>query len=177
MAKLQTVEFSTCLKPTEMVRELREIVVNSGWTYERVDSVRTVDRFAIIMPITQLAKSLGIKITSGPYLGLELLCWSHTPGSSGSLHFTSWSFPTKINDDDFDILQNNGVDINSNDDELFAEAVKLVTETRKTSISFLQRRLKIGYNRAANLIESMESQGILSAPQSNGNRDILKDKD
>ncbi|MED5274711.1 MAG: DNA translocase FtsK 4TM domain-containing protein [Pseudomonadota bacterium] len=73
--------------------------------------------------------------------------------------------------------QNNGVDINSNDDELFAEAVKLVTETRKTSISFLQRRLKIGYNRAANLIESMESQGILSAPQSNGNRDILKDKD
>ncbi|CAI8239271.1 MAG: Uncharacterised protein [Methanobacteriota archaeon] len=104
MAKLQTVEFSTCLKPTEMVRELREIVVNSGWTYERVESVRTVDRFAIIMPITQLAKSLGIKITSGPYLGLELLCWSHTPGSSGSLHFTSWSFPTKINDDDFDKL-------------------------------------------------------------------------
>ena len=76
-------------------------------------------------------------------------------------------------DDDHD----NGVDINSNDDELFAEAMKLILETRKTSISFLQRRLKIGYNRAANLIESMETQGILSAPQSNGNRDILRDKD
>tara|TARA_B100001996_G_scaffold302731_1_gene243405 strand:- start:236 stop:742 length:507 start_codon:yes stop_codon:yes gene_type:complete len=102
MVKLQTVEFSTCLKPTEMVREFREIIINSGWTYERVESIRTVDRFAIIMPITQLAKSLGIKITSGPYLGLELLCWSHTPGSSGSLHFTSWSVPTKINDEDFE---------------------------------------------------------------------------
>ena len=33
-----------------------------------------------------------------------MLCWSHTPGSSGSLHFTSWSFPTKINDEDFEKL-------------------------------------------------------------------------
>ena len=73
--------------------------------------------------------------------------------------------------------QENTVDINSNDDELYSEATKLVQETRKTSISFLQRRLKIGYNRAANLIESMEARGILSEPQSNGNRDILKDKD
>jgi|ETNmetMinimDraft_4_1059912.scaffolds.fasta_scaffold19851_4 hypothetical protein len=104
MVKLQTVEFSTCLKPTDMIRELREIVVNSGWTYERIESVRTVDRFAIIMPITQLAKSLGIKITSGPYNGLELLCWSHTPGSSGSLHFTSWCFPIKIGVTNFENL-------------------------------------------------------------------------
>ena len=73
--------------------------------------------------------------------------------------------------------QENTVDINSNDDELYSEATKLVQETRKTSISFLQRRLKIGYNRSANLIESMEARGILSEPQSNGNRDILKDKD
>ena len=61
MVKLQTVEFSTCLKPTEMTRELRQIVVNHGWKYERIDGVRTVDRFAIVLPITQLAKSLGIK--------------------------------------------------------------------------------------------------------------------
>ena len=104
MVKLQTVEFSTCLKPTEMIRELRQIVVNSGWEYERIDGVRTVDRFAIIMPITQLAKSLGIKITTGPYSGLEMLSWSHTPGSSGSLHFTSWCFPITINQENIERL-------------------------------------------------------------------------
>lgn len=104
MVKLQTVEFSTCLKPTEMVRELREIVVTNGWEYERIESVRTVDRFAIIMPITQLAKSLGIKIISGPFKGLEMVSWSQTPGSSGSLHFTSWCYPIKIKEGDFEKL-------------------------------------------------------------------------
>ena len=47
-------------------------------------------------------------------------------------------------------------------------------ETKKTSISYIQRKLRIGYNRAANIIEAMESNGILSAQQSNGNREILK---
>ncbi len=47
-------------------------------------------------------------------------------------------------------------------------------ESRKTSISFLQRKLRIGYNRAANLIESMEMKGILSPQQSNGTREILQ---
>ncbi len=63
--------------------------------------------------------------------------------------------------------------INETSDELYNEAVSIVKETKKTSISFLQRKLKIGYNRAANLIEAMEAKGILSEPQTNGNRDIL----
>ena len=65
------------------------------------------------------------------------------------------------------------VDIESNDDPLYNEAVKVVLETKKTSISYIQRKLRIGYNRAANIIESMEAKGILSAQQSNGNREIL----
>jgi S-DNA-T family DNA segregation ATPase FtsK/SpoIIIE len=64
-------------------------------------------------------------------------------------------------------------EINETSDELYSEAVNIVKETKKTSISFLQRKLKIGYNRAANLIEAMEAKGILSEPQSNGNREIL----
>ena len=64
-------------------------------------------------------------------------------------------------------------EINETSDELFNEAVNIVKETKKTSISFLQRKLKIGYNRAANLVEAMEAKGILSEPQSNGNREIL----
>jgi S-DNA-T family DNA segregation ATPase FtsK/SpoIIIE len=58
-------------------------------------------------------------------------------------------------------------------DELYDQAVRIVTESRRASISGVQRRLKIGYNRAARLIEMMESQGIVSAPQHNGNREVL----
>jgi S-DNA-T family DNA segregation ATPase FtsK/SpoIIIE len=84
----------------------------------------------------------------------------------------------KRNDDIESILLDNDEtenqeEINETSDELYNEAVNIVKDTKKTSISFLQRKLKIGYNRAANLIEAMEAKGILSEPQSNGNRDIL----
>ncbi len=58
-------------------------------------------------------------------------------------------------------------------DELYDKAVAIVTESRRASISGVQRRLKIGYNRAARLVEMMESQGIVSAPLHNGNREVL----
>jgi S-DNA-T family DNA segregation ATPase FtsK/SpoIIIE len=51
--------------------------------------------------------------------------------------------------------------------------VQIVAETRRASISHLQRRLKIGYNRAARLIETMEAAGIVSNMQSNGGREVL----
>ncbi|MCG6888704.1 MAG: DNA translocase FtsK 4TM domain-containing protein [Gammaproteobacteria bacterium] len=58
-------------------------------------------------------------------------------------------------------------------DPLYDEAVAVVTETRKASISYVQRRLKIGYNRAARMIEEMESSGVVSMVQSNGSREVL----
>lgn len=58
-------------------------------------------------------------------------------------------------------------------DELFEEAVKIMRESNKTSISHIQRRLNIGYNRAANIIEQCEQQGILSEPNSKGVRTLL----
>jgi S-DNA-T family DNA segregation ATPase FtsK/SpoIIIE len=58
-------------------------------------------------------------------------------------------------------------------DNLYDEAVAIVTETRKASISYVQRRLKIGYNRAARMLEDMESAGIVSSLQSNGTREVL----
>ncbi|MCE2679701.1 MAG: DNA translocase FtsK 4TM domain-containing protein [Burkholderiales bacterium] len=58
-------------------------------------------------------------------------------------------------------------------DALYDEAVGIVLKNRRASISFVQRHLRIGYNRAARLLESMEAAGLVSAMQSNGNREIL----
>ena len=58
-------------------------------------------------------------------------------------------------------------------DALYDEAVNIVIESRKASISYVQRRLKIGYNRAARMIEEMEAAGVVSPMQSNGSREVL----
>ncbi|MDP1658615.1 MAG: DNA translocase FtsK 4TM domain-containing protein [Methylotenera sp.] len=58
-------------------------------------------------------------------------------------------------------------------DPLYDEAVGIVLKTRRASISGIQRQLRIGYNRAARLIEDMERAGLVSAMQSNGNREVL----
>lgn len=59
------------------------------------------------------------------------------------------------------------------EDVLYDEAVKIVLEDQRPTISYVQRKLRIGYQRAARLIEAMEAQGIVSAPAANGNREIL----
>jgi S-DNA-T family DNA segregation ATPase FtsK/SpoIIIE len=58
-------------------------------------------------------------------------------------------------------------------DPLYDQAVVIVLKTRRASISLVQRHLRIGYNRAARLIEQMERAGLVSAMQTNGNRDVL----
>jgi S-DNA-T family DNA segregation ATPase FtsK/SpoIIIE len=59
------------------------------------------------------------------------------------------------------------------DAQLYDRAVAIVTKTRRASISGVQRHLRIGYNRAARLIEQMERDGVVSAPEHNGNRTVL----
>lgn len=61
----------------------------------------------------------------------------------------------------------------SENDPLYDQAVAFVTESRKASISAVQRRLKIGYNRAARLVEAMEQAGIVSAAEHNGDRTVI----
>jgi S-DNA-T family DNA segregation ATPase FtsK/SpoIIIE len=58
-------------------------------------------------------------------------------------------------------------------DGLYDEAVRIVTTERKPSISYVQRRLKIGYNRAARMLEAMEMAGIVGPLQTNGGREVL----
>ena len=58
-------------------------------------------------------------------------------------------------------------------DALYEDAKSVVLSDKKTSISYLQRKLQIGYNRSANIIEQLEAKGVLSAPNAKGNREIL----
>ena len=63
--------------------------------------------------------------------------------------------------------------VDAEQDPLYDQAVQVVMETRKASISGVQRRLKIGYNRAARMVESMEAAGLVGPLQPNGSREIL----
>ena len=72
----------------------------------------------------------------------------------------------------------NGLDLplfekESSGDDLYDQAVQVVLKDKKASTSHVQRRLQIGYNRAANLIDRMEDEGLISAPDHVGRRKIL----
>ena len=82
-----------------------------------------------------------------------------------------------------DIVEENventsGTNIESDsEDTLFNQAVSIVTKDKRVSISYVQRKLQIGYNRAARIIEEMEERGIVSAPNNQGKRELLNDID
>jgi DNA segregation ATPase FtsK/SpoIIIE, S-DNA-T family len=72
-----------------------------------------------------------------------------------------------------DSFSENDEDDAGESDELYDQAVRIVTESRRASVSGIQRRLKIGYNRAARMVEEMERAGVVGQLQSNGSRDVL----
>ena len=84
---------------------------------------------------------------------------------------------TMLNTDDEDNSGNFNININSknnSEDELYRQAVDIIMRDGKVSISYIQRQLRIGYNKSANLVERMEREGIVSPPNSTGKREILK---
>ena len=74
-----------------------------------------------------------------------------------------------INESDND----NYLSSNNSKDELYEEAVKLVVREQKASTSFIQRHFRIGYNRAATIIEKMEENNVISKPGRAGKREII----
>jgi len=80
---------------------------------------------------------------------------------------------TRDSSESSDGYSSSGDNSNSESDALYDEAVQFVTETRKASISSVQRRFKVGYNRAATMIEAMEAAGVVSSAESNGSRIVL----
>jgi S-DNA-T family DNA segregation ATPase FtsK/SpoIIIE len=99
----------------------------------------------------------GLKVAAPPVYIDEILDGPRTPIPG---------FPSDEDEADEDGLAD------AEQDPLYDEAVRIVTETRKASISGVQRRLKIGYNRAARLVETMEGAGLVGPLQSNGAREI-----
>ncbi len=66
-----------------------------------------------------------------------------------------------------------GIGVMGDLDELYEEAKEIILTDKKTSISYLQRKLQIGYNRSANIIEQLQEMGVLSTPNNKGQREIL----
>jgi S-DNA-T family DNA segregation ATPase FtsK/SpoIIIE len=66
-----------------------------------------------------------------------------------------------------------GMPSGKSDDDMYDKAVYVVTTTRNASISWVQRQLRIGYNRAARLVEEMEKQGVVSPPDHTNKREVL----
>ena len=75
----------------------------------------------------------------------------------------------RVNEDSAEALEAGGEDV----DEMFDKAVAIVAETRNASISYVQRRLKIGYNRAARIVEAMEEQGMIGPQVGSRGREVL----
>ena len=78
-----------------------------------------------------------------------------------------------ISDDNDNGGINSSFDMGGSDD-LYQQAVKIVLEEKRPTTSYIQRRLRIGYNKAASLIEQMEREGVVSPPNSQGKREVLK---
>jgi DNA segregation ATPase FtsK/SpoIIIE, S-DNA-T family len=83
------------------------------------------------------------------------------------------SITQSVDDLDMGAMNNSGAGEDDESDALYDEAVSFVTETRKASISSVQRKLRIGYNRAARMIETMERAGVITEMGSNGSREVL----
>ena len=118
-----------------------------------------------------IASSIGVILACILYIMLRITFF---PGDL-FLRFNKYS----PNCDDSNYINNdcyyvkNVTDNNSSCIDLYGEAVIFVTESRKASISSIQRRFKIGYNQAATMIETMEAAGIVSSAESNGSRVVL----
>ena len=93
MVRKATLDLEVSVSTVQAIRVLRELAEEAGWSLERHEGSRLVDRFAIIMPMAQTARTLGLKVLDGPMQGMELTCWSETRGSSGAVNIASWLVP------------------------------------------------------------------------------------
>lgn len=83
------------------------------------------------------------------------------------------SAPKEVNDALPSAFRDDAVNSDPESDPLYDQAIEFVTRTRRASISSVQRHLRVGYNRAARMIEAMEMAGVITAAEENGRRDVI----
>ncbi|MCH1410505.1 MAG: hypothetical protein L7U48_00285 [Candidatus Poseidoniaceae archaeon] len=93
MVRPQSLDLEVSVSPIAAVRALRTVIQEAGWTMRRHEGARMVDRFAIIMPMTQATRTIGLEILDGPLHGGLITAWSETRGSTGEVHQISWLLP------------------------------------------------------------------------------------
>ena len=86
-----TLEVST--SPIENIKALRLLAESNDWSLTTHEGSRLVDRFAIIIPMAQSARTLGLEVMDGPLKGLELHSWAETKGSAGAINMAAWTIP------------------------------------------------------------------------------------
>lgn len=123
-----------------------------------------------------MGTSSGIRRVHGPFVDdSEVEQISSFLKSQGDPEYVT---SVTVSDEEDNGMDNAQLDLDDNSDEgLYRKAVAIVKRDRKASTSYVQRQLRIGYNRAAIIIERMEEEGILSEPGHSGKREILIDED
>ncbi len=93
MLKRKEFKLEVSTTPIENIKAFRRIASSNGWSLQSHEGSRLVDRFAIIMPMAQNARTLGLEILDGPLKGLEMHSWAETKGSAGAINVSSWIIP------------------------------------------------------------------------------------
>jgi hypothetical protein len=93
MVRRATLDLEVSISPVHAIKTLRLLAEEAGWAMERHEGSRLVDRFAIIMPMAQSTRTLGLRILDGPLRGFEMTTWSETRGSAGALNIISLVLP------------------------------------------------------------------------------------
>ena len=86
MLKRKELVLEVSTSPVENIKSFRRITESNEWEITSHEGSRLVDRFAIIMPMAQSARTLGIEVLDGPLRGLEIHTWAETKGSAGAIN-------------------------------------------------------------------------------------------
>ena len=96
MMSSRIVEIPVSVTPTDAIRAIREIGEHNNWKMRRLEEAKMVSRWAIVMPISKMARVLGIAVEDGEAKGFSMRVWSHTPGSAGKITKVSFEIPIEI---------------------------------------------------------------------------------
>ena len=101
MHPIRVLEIPVSITPTDAVRQFRNACEKRGWEGIRLEETRVVHRWAIIMPLTNSARVLGMEFEGGDADGLSLRSWSYTPGSAGRITMVSFEIPESVDGEEW----------------------------------------------------------------------------